>query len=170
MAKQQRYLKNMKTGVVWPWTPVMAGEPIKLGKDQQGKPVKAVIFQRQKDSDGEMLKGHQDMVEISEEEAMAILAKKLPVPKDENEPESEKPKVLTKEGRNAAIEDAIASLPPEGWSKGDYPFPLVPAVSEIVGFKVAFQEIKTAWTAMKKDLPAVEVKYDCSATTDHPSG
>ena len=94
----------------------------------------------------------------------------MPVIVEESETEDQKPKVLTKEERNTVIEDAIASLPPEGWSKGDFPFPLVPAVSELTGFKVTFQEIKTAWQGMKKDLPKVEKVNDGSGTSEIAEG
>jgi len=56
---------------------------------------------------------------------------------------------ISQQERISVIEDAIASLPEESWSKGPLPYPKVPEVSALVGFKVSFQEIKAIVEAMK---------------------
>ena len=137
MAKKARYLRNKITGVIWPYTPMMMGIPNKAG----------VVLQRQ--IGNQLVPGHPDMVEISEEEAMAILNKaKAPAEVVAAIPENEEPEMSAEE-RIPRIEDAIASLPEDGFGKGAVPYPKVNDVSAITGFPVSFQEIKTIFTTMR---------------------
>ena len=142
MSKQARYLLNRVTGVVWPYTPMMVGIPNKAG----------VVLQRQVGD--QLQKGHPDMVEISEEEALKILNKNKPIgdaPQNiEAAPEQDTiSNQMSSEERTQKIEDAISSLPEEGWGKGFVPYPKVPDVIAITGFPVSFQEIKTIANAMR---------------------
>ena len=145
MAKEDRYLLNKVTGVVWPWTPMMVGIPNKAG----------LVFQRQV---GDQLQpGHPDMVEITKEEAMAILNKVKAQPEViELPPKEEVPELSADDlariaaERTDKIEEAIANLPEDKWGKGPTPYPITSEVSAITGFQVTFQEIKAIVTAMRE--------------------
>ena len=135
MAKEQRYLKNKVTGVVWPYTPMMVGIPNKAG----------IVLQRQV---GDQIQpGHPDMVEISKDEAMAILNKgKVQA----DEPVKDQALGMDAAERISKIEEVISNLPEEKWGKGPLPYPITSEVSAIAGFPVSFQEIKSIVTAMKE--------------------
>jgi hypothetical protein len=135
MAKA-RYMKNKVTGVVWPYSPMMMGIPNKQG----------VVLQR--NIGDKLVPGHPDMIEISEEEALAILNKGKAPQAEGLAPELAK----IEEGpsiRIRKIEDAIASLDEEGWGKGPVPYPKVNDVSALTGFPVSFQEIKAIVNTMR---------------------
>ena len=166
---RQRMLRLMKDGEpdsrLWHWTAELAKDPnmqevyTESGTiDVPGniaKVIRVIYWAKSSDEFGKFdiiktIEGGDDEVidTITGKEAAMARADELNSPEGAAEGES-KPKELTKAERKAAIEDAISGMSEEDWSKGPVPYPKVPVVSALTGFKVSFQEIKAISDEMK---------------------
>ena len=165
-----RMLRLIKDGVpdsrLWHWTAELAKDPNMqeihtgdtgevIGSKKVSSTPQVTYWAKSSDDFGKFdiiktVEGEDDEVidKIIGKEAAMARADELNSPDGAAEGES-KPKELTEAERKAAIEDAISGMSEEDWSKGPIPYPKVPVVSALTGFKVSFQEIKAISDEMK---------------------
>jgi len=173
---------------LWHWTPELAKDPnmrevyVEKGKWQSVLVVKeeiadtpTIVYSARPSGFGEFdiiktipaeADGDEPVDEIIDHitgiEAAKARVEELNYPQGRSDIPSPAPeqKEMSAEERISAIEDAISSMDEADWGKGPLPYPKVPAVPAITGFKVSFQEIKAVWDNMKPAPAAPEDKEE----------